>query len=286
MEIIADIVSLRARLKRESSIAFVPTMGGLHEGHLSLVRLAQQKADCVAASIFVNRLQFAPTEDFDRYPRALGDDCKLLGDQGVDVVFAPEEKILYPVPQEFMLEPPPVANTLEGEFRPAFFRGVATVVLKLFNIVQPQVAVFGKKDYQQLHIMRELVRQFNLPVEIVAGETVRASDGLALSSRNRYLTDEERVEATRLYRVLTQVQQEIEKGHRDFLRLQEKARETLLTQGWKVDYMAVQQRDTLLQAKAEDKDMVILGAARLGKTRLIDNLEITVENESKGNALQ
>jgi pantoate--beta-alanine ligase len=286
MEIIADIVSLRARLKRESSIAFVPTMGGLHEGHLSLVRLAQQKAGCVAASIFVNRLQFAPTEDFDQYPRALEDDCKLLGDEGVDVVFAPEEKILYPVPQEFMLEPPPVANTLEGEFRPGFFRGVATVVLKLFNVVQPHAAVFGKKDYQQLYIMRELVRQFNLPVEIVAGETVRASDSLALSSRNRYLTDAERVEATRLYRVLSQVKQEIEKGHRDFLGLQEKAKETLLTKGWKVDYIAVRQRDTLLPAKAEDKDMVVLGAARLGKTRLIDNLEITVENESKGNTVQ
>lgn len=279
MEIITDIVSLRARLKRESSIAFVPTMGGLHEGHLSLVRLAQQKADCVVASIFVNRLQFAPTEDFDQYPRALEDDCKLLGDQGVEVVFAPEEKILYPVPQEFMLEPPPVANTLEGEFRPGFFRGVATVVLKLFNVVQPHAAVFGKKDYQQLHIMRELVRQFNLPVEIVAGETMRASDGLALSSRNRYLTDEERIEATRLYRVLSQVKQEIEKGHRDFPGLQEKARETLCAQGWKVDYITVQKRNTLLPAKAEDTDIVVLGAARLGKTRLIDNLEVSVNKE-------
>ena len=286
MEIIADIISLRARLKHEASIAYVPTMGGLHEGHLSLLRIAQQKGSCVVASIFVNRLQFAPTEDFDRYPRTLKDDCELLKNQGVDVVFAPEERILYPVPQEFMLEPPPVANTLEGEFRPGFFRGVATVVLKLFNIVQPHVAVFGKKDYQQLYIMRELVRQFNLPIEIVAGETVRASDGMALSSRNRYLTNEERVEATRLYRVLSQVKQEIEKGHRGFLELQEKARETLLTQGWKVDYIAVQQRDTLLPAKAEDKDIVVLGAARLGKTRLIDNLEITVEKEPKGNTLQ
>ncbi|MEP6605177.1 MAG: pantoate--beta-alanine ligase, partial [Nitrosospira sp.] len=173
MEIITDISSLRVRLKRESSIAFVPTMGGLHEGHMSLVRLAQQKSNCVVASIFVNRLQFAPTDDFDRYPRTLTSDCEQLEHQNTDVVFTPDDSSLYPVRQEFMLEPPPVSNILEGEFRPGFFRGMATAVLKLFNIVQPHVAVFGKKDYQQLHIMRELVQQFNLPLEVVAGETVR-----------------------------------------------------------------------------------------------------------------
>src|SRR5688500_7493271 len=273
MEIIADISFLRSRLGRESSIAFVPTMGGLHEGHLSLVDIAERKADCVVTSIFVNRLQFAPAEDFDRYPRALADDCELLKKRGVDVVFAPEEKTLYPVPQEFMLEPPPVANTLEGKFRPGFFRGVATVVLKLFNIVQPQVAVFGKKDYQQLHLMRELVRQLNLPVEIIAGETARTLDHLALSSRNRYLTETERAEATRLYRVLSQVKQGIENGKGDFRVLQENAEETLRSYEWKVDYISVQRRDTLMPAQAGDEILVVLGAAWLGKTRLIDNLE-------------
>ena len=277
MEIIADIPLLRSRLKGEPSIAFVPTMGGLHEGHLSLVRIAQQKADCVVASIFVNRLQFAPTEDFDRYPRALADDCELLKDRGVDVLFAPEEKNLYPMRQEFMLEPPPIANTLEGEFRPGFFRGVATLVLKLFNIVQPQAAVFGKKDYQQLHIMRELVRQLNLPLDIVAGDTVRASDNLALSSRNRYLSDEERAEAARLYHVLSRIKQEIETGSRNFQQLEKKTKENLCSHGWKVDYIAVRQCDTLAAAQAGDKNMVVLGAAKLGKTRLIDNLEVTLK---------
>jgi pantoate--beta-alanine ligase len=279
MELVADISSLRARLRHESSIAFVPTMGSLHEGHLSLVRLAQQEADFVVVSIFVNRLQFAPGEDFDRYPRALADDCELLENHGgVNVVFAPGEKDLYPVPQQFMLEPPPVANILEGEFRPGFFRGVATVVLKLLNIVQPQAAVFGKKDYQQLHIMRELVRQLNLPVKIVAGETVRAPDNLASSSRNRYLTDEERAESTRLYQVLLQVKQGIENGNRNFHGLEENAKKLLREHHWKIDYIAVRHRDTLALPCKEDKNLVILGAARLGKTRLIDNWEISVKN--------
>lgn len=276
MEIITDISSLRARLKRESSIAFVPTMGGLHEGHMSLVRLAQQKSNCVVASIFVNRLQFAPTDDFDRYPRTLASDCDQLEHQNTDVVFAPDDNSLYPVRQEFMLEPPPVSNILEGEFRPGFFRGVATAVLKLFNIVQPHVAVFGKKDYQQLHIMRELVQQFNLPLEVVAGETVRTPDKLALSSRNRYLSDEERVEAVQLYRALSQIKREIEDGNNNFHALEERAKENLCNRGWKPDYIAVQQRDTLLPALNNGENKVILGAAWLGKTRLIDNLEVTL----------
>ncbi|SEP20710.1 pantoate--beta-alanine ligase [Nitrosovibrio sp. Nv6] len=275
MEVIADISSLRLRLGRESSVALVPTMGGLHEGHLSLVDIARHRADCVVASIFVNRLQFAPTEDFDQYPRNLADDCELLENRGVDVVFAPEEKTLYPVAQEFMLEPPPVADTLEGEFRPGFFRGVATAVLKLFNIVQPQAAVFGKKDYQQLHIVREMVRQLNLPVEIVEGEIIRASDHLALSSRNRYLTERERAEATRLHHVLSQVKQGIANGDRNFHELEENAKGILCGHGWKVDYIAIQQCDTLMPAQVGDENLVILGAAWLGKTRLIDNLEVS-----------
>lgn len=275
MEIITDIPTLRARLQRESAIAFVPTMGNLHEGHLSLVRLAQQKADCVVASIFVNRLQFAPSEDFAQYPRTLTDDCKLLQEQGVNVVFAPDERDIYPVPQEFLLEPPALANTLEGEFRPGFFRGVMTVVLKLFNIVQPQVAVFGKKDYQQLQLVRAMVRQLNLPLEIIAGETARASDGLALSSRNRYLSSEERAEAVRLHQVLSEMKRTVAAGNRNFPQLCRNARENLAGHGWEVDYIALQQRDTLAPARADDSDLVALAAARLGKTRLIDNLEIS-----------
>ena len=279
MELVADISSLRARLRHGSSIAFVPTMGSLHEGHLSLVRLAQQEADCVVVSIFVNRLQFAPGEDFERYPRALADDCELLENHGgANMIFAPGEKDLYPVPQQFMLEPPSVANILEGEFRPGFFRGVATVVLKLLNIVQPQTAIFGKKDYQQLHIMRELVQQLNLPVKIVAGETVRAPDNLASSSRNRYLTNEERAESARLYQVLLQVKQEIENGNRNFHELEENAKRLLREHHWKIDYISVRHRDTLAPPCKEDENLVILGAARLGKTRLIDNLEISVKN--------
>lgn len=279
MDVITDISSLRTRLEGESSIAFVPTMGGLHEGHLSLIRAARQHRECVIASIFVNRLQFAPTEDFDRYPRTLEQDCAILEEQGVHIVFAPEEKTLYPVPQEFTVEPSPIANMLEGKYRPGFFRGVATVVLKLFNIVQPQTAVFGKKDYQQLHIVRELARQFNLPIEIVAGETVRASDNLALSSRNRYLREKERAEAIRLYQVLSQVKREIEGGNRNFAGLEENAMKILATHGWDTDYVSIRERDTLAPAQARDGNMVVLGAARLGETRLIDNLEITPKKE-------
>ncbi|WON75465.1 pantoate--beta-alanine ligase [Nitrosospira sp. Is2] len=278
MDVLSDISSLRERLKRESSVSLVPTMGGLHDGHLSLVHLARMKADCVVTSIFVNRLQFSPTEDFDRYPRALADDCKLLEQWGTSVVFAPSEHTLYPVLQEFMVEPPPLANSLEGEFRPGFFRGVATVVLKLFNIVQPQIAVFGKKDYQQLHLVRELVRQFNYSLEIVAGETVRAPDNLALSSRNRYLTPETRAEAARLYQVLAQVKCQIEKGNTCFDDLERNATGILFEHGWKTDYISVRHAHTLAPAHEGDEDMVVLGAAQLRGTRLIDNVELHLES--------
>jgi pantoate--beta-alanine ligase len=276
MEIITDISSLRARLKREPYVVFVPTMGSLHEGHLSLIRIAKQKAGCLVASIFVNRLQFAQTEEFDQYPRTLADDCKLLENYGVDVLFVPDEKSIYPVRQEFLLKPLPVANTLEGKFRPGYFSGVVTLVLKLFNLVHPQVAIFGKKDYQQLYIMREMVRQLNLSIEIDVGETVRASDGLALSSRNRYLSDEERVEAAHLYRVLLKIKQKVEIGDRNFQELQENARETLVNHGWIVDYVDFRQRDTLVPVQANDRNLIVLGAARLGTTRLIDNLEMSI----------
>ncbi len=277
MEIITDISSLRARLKREPYVVFVPTMGNLHEGHLSLMRIAKQKTGCLVASIFVNRLQFAQIEEFDQYPRTLKDDCRLLGNHGVDVLFVPDEKSIYPVRQEFLLEPLPAANTLEGESRPGFFRGVVTLILKFFNLVQPQVAIFGKKDYQQLYIMREMVRQLNLSIEIDVGETVRAPDGLALSSRNRYLSNEERTEAAHLYQVLSKIKQEIETGNRNFHELQENARETLVNYGWKVDYIVLRQRDTLVPVQADDRNLIVLGAAWLGTIRLIDNLEMSIE---------
>jgi len=276
VEIITDITSLRLRLKSEHYVVFVPTMGNLHEGHLSLIQIAKQKSGCLVASIFVNRLQFGQTSDFDQYPRTLTDDFKLLENYGVDVVFAPTEKDIYPVRQEFLIEPLPLANILEGEFRPGFFRGVVTLVLKLFNLVQPQLAIFGKKDYQQLCIIREMVRQLNLLIEIDVGETVRTSDGLALSSRNHYLNSEERAEAARLFQVLSKIKQEIETGNRNFKKLQDTARETLVSRGWNVDYIALRQGDTLAPVQVNDRTLIVLGAAKLGTTRLIDNLEISV----------
>ena len=275
MEIITDITSLRLRLRSEHFVVLVPTMGNLHEGHLSLIQIAKQKSGCLVASIFVNRLQFGQTSDFDQYPRTLTDYFKLLENYGVDVVFAPTEKDIYPVRQEFLIEPLPLANILEGEFRPGFFRGVVTLVLKLFNLVQPQLAIFGKKDYQQLCIIREMVRQLNLPIEIDVGETVRTSDGLALSSRNHYLNSEERAEAARLFQVLSKIKQEIETGNRNFKKLQDTARETLVSRGWNVDYIALRQGDTLAPVQVNDRDQIVLGAAKLGTTRLIDNLEIS-----------
>lgn len=277
MEIITDIPSLRLRLKSEHYVVFVPTMGNLHEGHLSLIQIAKQKSGCLVSSIFVNRLQFGQTSDFDQYPRTLKDDLKSLEKNGVDVVFAPTEEDIYPVHQEFIIEPPPLANILEGEFRPGFFSGVATLVLKLFNLVQPQLAIFGKKDYQQLCIMREMTRQLNLSIEIGEGETVRASDGLALSSRNRFLNKEERAEAVCLFQVLSKIKLEIETGNKNFKKLQNDARETLISRGWDVDYIALRECNTLAPAQVNNGALVVLGAAKLGETRLIDNLEISAE---------
>lgn len=276
MERVSRIAALRERLAGHRQVAFVPTMGNLHEGHLALVRLAASHGRPVVVSIFVNPLQFGPREDFASYPRTLEEDCEKLRELDVDLVFAPDMEEMYPVPQTFVVEPPRLGQILEGEFRPGFFRGVATVVLKLFNIVQPRWAVFGKKDYQQLLVVREMVRQFNLPIEIVAGETVRAPDGLALSSRNGYLSDAERAEAPRLYATLREIAQAIEAGTRDFRALEQRARDRLDKAGWQVDYVAVQQRPGLEPAQPGDRELVALAAARLGRTRLIDNLEITI----------
>ena len=274
MEIISSVAALCARLQREPRIALVPTMGNLHEGHLDLVRIARQHADCVVVSIFVNPLQFGANEDFGKYPRTLQADCEKLARVGAQVVFAPSEADLYPVPQTVTVEPPPVAAELCGAFRPGHFRGVATVVLKLFNIVQPHVAVFGKKDYQQLYVIRQMTEQLNVPVTIVGGETVRAADGLALSSRNQYLSAVERSEAIRLYRILESIRQAVGQGARNFAALEAEAMSALQAHGWQVDYVAIRSRATLMPPQSDESALVVLGAARLGQTRLIDNLEI------------
>jgi pantoate--beta-alanine ligase len=275
MDIVPGIAELRARLRREQSVAFVPTMGNLHDGHLQLTRTARGHGSCVVASIFVNRLQFAPHEDFDTYPRTFHADCEKLAACGVDVVFAPDERELYPEPQGFVIEPPELGNQLEGEFRPGFFRGVATVVMKLFNIVQPNVAVFGKKDYQQLMILRGMVRQLNLPIHIVGDETARAPDGVALSSRNGYLSRAERAEAPRLHQTLLWMKSQIVTGMLDFADIEAEAIEKLKQNQWKTDYIAVRKQSDLQFPRPSDRELVVLAAARLGTTRLIDNLEIS-----------
>lgn len=274
MDIVPKIAALRDRLAGEPGVVFVPTMGNLHAGHLALMRQAREHGSCVVASIFVNRLQFAPHEDFDKYPRTFEADCDKLRSAGVEVLFAPDETELYPEPQEFKVEPPALGNLLEGEFRPGFFRGVATVVLKLFNIVQPQAAVFGKKDYQQLMIVRHMVRQLALPIAIVAGETARGEDGLALSSRNGYLSPAERAEAARLNRTLVELGRELQAGRTDFAALESDAMQKLVNNQWKTDYVAVRKQADLQLPSANDHSLVVLAAAWLGKTRLIDNLEV------------
>ena len=274
MQIISSIADLRAALTGRGRIVFVPTMGNLHAGHISLMEQARAHGDAVVASIFVNRLQFGPNEDFDKYPRTFQDDCAKLQAAGVDVLFAPTEAELYPEPQEYTVEPPAIQHVLDGEFRPGHFRGVATVVLKLFNCVQPQAAVFGKKDYQQLMVIRNMTRQFALPIEIIGGETVRADDGLALSSRNGYLSPAERAEAPRLKRELNRIRDAIKNGERDTLNLEKAAIETLNAAGWKTDYVAVRQQSDLNPPNDVNTPLVVLAASRLGATRLIDNIEI------------
>ena len=279
MKIISSIEELRDQLRGQLRTAFVPTMGNLHEGHLSLMRLARRHGDPVVASIFVNRLQFGPNEDFDKYPRTFQADVDKLEKEGVYVLFAPTEKDLYPEPQEYRVRPPDdLGNILEGEFRPGFFTGVTTGVLKLFSCVQPKVAVFGKKDYQQLMIIRNMSKQFALPTEIIAAETWRADDGLALSSRNAYLSDTERAEAPVLYQTLNEVAAEVRNGNTNILEIEHRAMGKLAKRLWNPDYVSIRRRDDLQAPTANDfaqnTELVVLTAAKLGNTRLIDNLEI------------
>jgi pantoate--beta-alanine ligase len=275
MHIHETIAGLRAALRNSRRIALVPTMGNLHEGHIALMTQARTYADTVVATIFVNRLQFRPGEDFEKYPRTFDADCARLVAAGVDHLFAPNEAEMYPQPQGYHVEPPAEQeNTLEGKFRPGHFRGVATVVMKLFQISQPHVALFGKKDYQQLMVIRNMVRDLNLPIEIIGGETVRAADGLALSSRNGYLSAAERSEAPRLYRLLESISVAIRTGSTDFSVLEADAMAELQAHGWFPDYVAVRKKIDLQSATSHDSGLVVLAAARLGSTRLIDNLEV------------
>jgi len=274
MHIHSAIADLRAALRNRGRVIFVPTMGNLHAGHISLMQQARAQGDTVVASIFVNRLQFAPHEDFDKYPRTFAADCEQLAAAGADVLFAPGEADLYPEPQQYFVDPPEIQHQLDGEFRPGHFRGVATVVLKLFNIVQPQAALFGKKDYQQLMVLRNMTRQLALPIEIIGGETVRADDGLALSSRNGYLSSAERAEAPRLYRILQRLRAAIRDGNCNFSGLEQKALAELDQNGWKTDYIAVRRQSDLQLPLPGEQALVTLAASRLGTTRLIDNIEI------------
>ena len=292
MHIVHTLADLRRTLQGAHCRAFVPTMGNLHAGHLKLMRTARTAANAhnhssvavgralTVASIFVNRLQFAPHEDFDSYPRTFERDCELLEANGCDVVFAPSEKELYPETQVFKVHPPAeLADILEGAFRPGFFVGVCTVVHKLFNIVQPNMAVFGKKDYQQLMVIRRMVQQMALPIEIIGSDTERADDGLALSSRNGYLNAEERAEAVQLSIALKGLAAAARAGNAngqlDVVAAETAAMETLRARGWAPDYITLRRQHDLSPVTGPCAEpLVVLGAAKLGKTRLIDNLEV------------
>ena len=282
MEIIRTAADLARRLDGAGRVAFVPDDGQPARRAPAPTRIAREHGDAVVASIFVNRLQFGPNEDFDRYPRTFEADHAALERVGVDVLFAPLEQEMYPTPQVYRVQPPPLADELEGAFRPGFFGGVCTVVLKLFNLVQPDVAVFGKKDRQQLKIVRGMVQQFNLPIEIVPAETVRADDGLALSSRNGYLSADERREAPNLYRVLRGIADAIVAGRTDYANLEVAGRAELAARGWKVDYVAVRHGLALRiphpggLRPSEPADRA--GRRTLGNTRLIDNVDVVKQD--------
>ncbi|MFO7542820.1 MAG: pantoate--beta-alanine ligase [Thiobacillus sp.] len=283
MQVFHTAAELHAALAGQPAPTFVPTMGNLHAGHMSLIDRAKLHGHPVVASIFVNPLQFGAGEDFERYPRTLKADCDKLAIAGCDLVFAPDVREMYPVPQTFTVQPPAsLANDLCGAFRPGHFSGVATVVLKLFNLVRPRVAVFGRKDFQQLFVIRELVRQFNLPIEIVAGETMRDADGLAMSSRNGYLGPAERIQAVQLKRELAAIAAAVQAGDRDFAALCTTASRHLKMAGWRVDYVALRDALTLQPPAADSTRLVVLGAAWLGSTRLIDNIDFNCPQFAQG----
>ncbi|MDP3086962.1 MAG: pantoate--beta-alanine ligase [Methylotenera sp.] len=285
MQIIQSTAALRLALKDQTDIAFVPTMGNLHTGHIHLVKIAQQRAKCVVVSIFVNPLQFGPNEDLDSYPRTLDADCKKLKVAGAHIVFVPTVEEMYPdfdglnLNQTMTIIPPPIANDLCGASRPGHFSGVATIVMKLFNIVQPSLALFGQKDFQQLFIIKQLVKQFNLPIEIIGASTVREDNGLAMSSRNGYLTPEQRNQASQLNSALQNIVNSVIAGSKDYSLLENQAKIALTSHGWVVDYVSIRSSTNLNPASPTDEQLVILGAAKLGSTRLIDNIEFLANSK-------
>ena len=288
MQIINTTEALSLALAEQSAIAFVPTMGNLHAGHIQLLELAKSKNACVVVSIFVNPLQFGANEDLSKYPRTLTADLDKLKAAGADIVFTPSEQEMYPdfdaatqkTQQSITIKLPSIADELCGAARPGHFSGMATVVLKLFNLVffngaKRKIAIFGKKDFQQLFIIRDMVKQLNLPIEIMAGDTRRESDGLAMSSRNGYLSPAQRLEAPRLYRALGLLVEAIQAGNLDFSALEAQTSQFLTQLGWIVDYISIRSAQTLMPASPNDLKLVVLGAARQGSTRLIDNIEFT-----------
>lgn len=275
MNILHSVAQLRDWRAQNDNTALVPTMGNLHAGHIALVELARRHARQVVVSIFVNPLQFGANEDFAHYPRTLEQDAALLADIDDGIIFAPSVEDLFPIPQRYHIEPPPLATELCGRFRPGHFRGVATIVMKLFNLVQPAIAVFGKKDYQQLTILRDMVQDFAVPVTLLSGETMRATDGLALSSRNRYLDPAERQAAPLLYNILMDIKTLVVNGERNYAQLEQNAVAKLTEHGWRIDYVSLRNQDLTAPTEASTR-LVVLAAAHLGRTRLIDNLEISV----------
>jgi len=279
MHIISSIDALRVALKDEDNVAFVPTMGNLHAGHIHLVEEAKRHSECIVVSIFVNPLQFGPHEDLASYPRTLIADCEKLKAAGANFVFTPNVAEIYPdfdgseLNQTMTITPPPIANALCGASRPGHFSGVATVVMKLFNIVQPKVALFGQKDFQQLFIIRQLVKQFNFPIIIIGVDTVRESTGLAMSSRNGYLTTEQYKQANQLNKALQDIVYSVKMGNNDYVRLEQDAKDSLNNHGWNTDYITIRSIFTLLPAISTDSQLIVLGAGKLGNTRLIDNIE-------------
>ncbi len=284
MQIIHTASALREALKSQTNIAFVPTMGNLHAGHIHLVEIAKQHGQCVVVSIFVNPLQFGANEDLATYPRTLEADCDKLKTAGATIVFAPTVEEMYPdfdgntLNQTMTITAPPIANELCGASRPGHFSGVATIVMKLFNMVMPQVAIFGQKDFQQLFIIKQLVRQFNLPIKVIGVDTVREANGLAMSSRNGYLSVEQHHQASQLNQslqnIVTQIQNNTQQNHLvKFHQLENEAIASLKTQGWIVDYVSIKSALTLSDASSTDSHLVVLAAAKLGNTRLIDNIE-------------
>lgn len=288
MQIIQTAAELRAALTDQAAIAFVPTMGNLHAGHIQLVEVAKTQNACVVVSIFVNPLQFGANEDLSSYPRTLYADLDKLKAAGADIVFTPSEQEIYPqfdastnaTNQNITIALPDIANVLCGAARPGHFTGMATVVLKLFNLVffngaKRKIAIFGKKDYQQLFIIREMVKQFNLPIEIMAGNTKRDENGLAMSSRNGYLTPAQQLEAPKLYQALNMVVEAVKSSNADFMAIEMQASQLLSQSGWVVDYISIRSARTLMPADQGDAELVVLGAARQGTTRLIDNIEFS-----------